>query len=76
MPTKMNENCFAYHKGHCTALYCEDCTNCKFFKTKKQYYEDIIKAQKKLNSRLGFAASEMGYESLLAYLETEGAEYK
>ena len=76
MVTKMNRDCFAYRRSRCTLLTYPECENCKFYKTKKQYSDDIVKAKIRLDERLGFAASEMEYEELLEYLKKRKEETK
>ena len=70
MVVKMNRDCFSFRRGHCTLLTCPDCSDCKFYKTKKQYSDDIAAAKVRLDERLGFPASEMEYEELQEYLKT------
>ena len=47
-----NKDCFAYTESKC--LVCKDfkCTGCSFFKTEKQYYEDIIRSASLLSKRV------------------------
>ena len=74
MVVKMNRDCFAYRRSRCTLLYYPDCSDCVFYKTKKQYSEDIVKSKLHLDERLGFAASEMEYEELQKYLKKRKEE--
>lgn len=42
---------FDVKKDYCKALKVKDCKNCSFFKTEKQYYEDLEKNAKILSAK-------------------------
>ena len=69
MIEKVKKDCFSFKKEHCTLLYFQDCLCCAFYKTKKQYADDISASKIILDKRLGFPASKMKYEDLLEYLK-------
>ena len=40
----MKRDCFAYiDDKKCKALYGNDCSNCRFYKTKEQYLKELTK---------------------------------
>ncbi len=44
------EDCFAYRGTSCTALKVKKCEGCSFYKTKKQYELDQLKAMERILS--------------------------
>ena len=44
------EDCFAYRRNSCTALKVKKCEGCSFYKTKKQYELDQLKAMERILS--------------------------
>jgi len=46
--SEVRKDCFAYGQNEnakCAILYKKECKNCKFYKTKKQFEEDMKKSQ-------------------------------
>jgi hypothetical protein len=70
----LHKDCFAYSNWKCRALVCIDCACCSFYKTKKQFKEDMQAAKKTLDEHLGFPASKMYYGELLELLTKEGGK--
>ena len=47
-----NKDCFAYTDSKCLACKNLKCAGCSFFKTEKQYYDDIIRSASLLSKRV------------------------
>lgn len=47
-----NKECFAYTESNCLACKDFKCVGCVFFKTEKQYYDDIVRSASLLSKRV------------------------